>query len=67
MCANPLLADLYTEYLKTDEWVMDMARLRDLEHYADDEDFQIKWNAIKLNNKRKLAEWVHHHCRVTIN
>lgn len=28
LCANPLLAELYTEYLKTDEWVMDMSRLR---------------------------------------
>lgn len=27
-CCNPLLADLYTEYLKTDEWIMDMSRLR---------------------------------------
>lgn len=28
MAANPLLANLYTEYLKTDEWVLDMSKLR---------------------------------------
>ena len=53
LCANPLLADLYTEYLKTDEWVMDMKRLRQLEKYAQDENFQSKWQAIKINNKLK--------------
>jgi glycogen phosphorylase len=30
MAANPLLADLYSEYLKTDEWVLDMSKLREL-------------------------------------
>lgn len=27
---NPRLAELYTEYLKTDEWVLDMPKLRNL-------------------------------------
>ena len=43
VCANPLLADLYTEYLGNDEWIMDMSQLRELEQYADDPDFQSKW------------------------
>jgi starch phosphorylase len=30
MAANPLLASLYTEYLKTDEWALDMSKLRSL-------------------------------------
>lgn len=30
LCANPYLAELYSEKLKTDEWVLDMNRLRDL-------------------------------------
>lgn len=67
VCANPLLADLYTEYLKTDEWILDTPRLREIERFVEDPDFQSKWQAIKLNNKRKLAEWVHHNCKVTIN
>lgn len=28
LAANPRLADLYTEYLTTDEWVLDMSKLR---------------------------------------
>jgi len=28
VCANPLLSELYTEYLGTDEWIMDMHKLR---------------------------------------
>lgn len=47
LCANPRLAELYTEYLKTDEWVLNMGRLRELEKYIDDQDFRNKWRAIK--------------------
>lgn len=67
VCANPLLSDLYTQNLKSDEWIMDMSLLRKLEPLAADPDFQSKWRAIKLHNKRRLAEWVHHNCNVTIN
>lgn len=35
--------------------------------YANDKEFQSKWQAIKLNNKRKLAEWIHHNCKTLIN
>lgn len=30
LCANPLLANLYDTYLKTDSWVINMSMLRDL-------------------------------------
>ena len=32
-----------------------MDKLRELESFIDNKEFQSKWNAIKLNNKRKLA------------
>lgn len=67
MGANPLLAQLYTEYLQTDEWALDMSLLKGLEKFVDDPVFQSKWQAIKLNNKRKLAEWIHHNCKLVIN
>lgn len=44
-----------------------MSKLRQLESYASDPEFQSKWQAIKLNNKRKLAEWIHHNCKVVVN
>ena len=58
LCANPLLADLYTEKLGSDEWVLEMDQLRSLEKFAENEEFQSKWKAIKLNNKKKMAEWI---------
>lgn len=30
LLANPRMAELYSEYLKTDEWVLDMTKLREL-------------------------------------
>ena len=35
-----------------------MDKLRALEKYAEDDQFQSKWKAIKLGNKKKLADWV---------
>ncbi len=29
-CANPLMADLYTQSLGNDQWIMDMSQLRQL-------------------------------------
>jgi starch phosphorylase len=51
----------------TDEWVLDMSKLKGLEKYVEDIEFQSKWNAIKLQNKRRLAEWIHHNCKITVN
>jgi starch phosphorylase len=67
LCANPRLADLYNEYLKTDEWVLDMDKLRELEKYVDDQDFRNKWRAIKKENKAKLADWVRRECKVELD
>lgn len=36
LCANPRLSELYTECLGTDEWVLDMSRLRELENKTED-------------------------------
>ena len=44
-----------------------MSLLQQLERYADDDEFQSKWNAIKLTNKRKLAEWIYHNCKLVVN
>lgn len=35
-CANPRLAELYTNTLMTDEWMMKMDLLKNLEKYAED-------------------------------
>lgn len=46
---------------------MDMSLLKKLEKLSTDPNFQSKWQAIKLTNKRKLAEWVYHNCKISIN
>ncbi len=55
LLANPRLADLITEAIG-DRWVTELERLRDLEPLADDAVFAERWRAVKLANKRELAE-----------
>jgi starch phosphorylase len=55
LLANPRLADLITEAVG-EGWVTDLGRLRKLESLADDAAFAEKWRAVKLANKRELAE-----------
>jgi starch phosphorylase len=33
---------------------------------VDDADFRSKWTAIKLANKRRLAEWIYHNCKLVV-
>ena len=67
LCANPLLSELYTETLKTDEWVLNMSKLRELEDLAEDEEFRNKWLAIKQFNKRKLVKWIEKQTSIVIS
>ncbi|HWR38679.1 MAG TPA: glycogen/starch/alpha-glucan phosphorylase [Patescibacteria group bacterium] len=39
-------------------WIKDLYKLRDLEVFADQAEFQDQWAAIKLRNKQKLAEFI---------
>lgn len=56
--SNPLLGELYSENLSTDEWLVDMDLLRKLEKHATNPEFQSKWQAIKLINKRRFVTWM---------
>jgi starch phosphorylase len=51
---NPRLAALICEAIG-DAWIKDLARLVELEKFADDEQFQKNWRAIKRANKEELA------------
>lgn len=64
---NPILSDLLTEHVGDESWVLDMNKLRSLEHLATDANFQNKWRAIKHHNKKKLADWVKKNCHVDID
>jgi starch phosphorylase len=52
--ANPKLSDLVTDAIGVG-WLTDMARLRELEPCAEDEDFRAQFAAIKNENKAVLA------------
>ena len=52
---NPGLRDLLNETIGT-AWLNDLEKIVDLAPYADDADFRKRWAAIKLDNKRALAE-----------
>ncbi|MFN4217374.1 MAG: glycogen/starch/alpha-glucan phosphorylase, partial [Brevinematales bacterium] len=64
--SNPALASLITEKIG-DEWTVDLFKLRDLEKYVEDKSFQKEWQAIKLENKKRLAKIIADECGVEVN
>jgi len=55
--ANPRLAALITEAIG-EGWLTSLERLRELERFADDANFRMRWREIKRGNKRDLAIFV---------
>lgn len=53
--ANPRLAQLITDYIG-DTWVRDLAQLESLAHYAHNDELAKRWQAVKRQNKARLAE-----------
>jgi starch phosphorylase len=63
---NPRLAELICDAIG-DGWVKDLARLIDLERFADDAAFQADWRAIKRANKLELAGIAHGRTGVAVD
>ncbi|CCH62976.1 hypothetical protein TBLA_0I03210 [Henningerozyma blattae CBS 6284] len=58
---NPELSDLISGTLNEDvkeEYLLDLPRLTKLQDFVDDENFQRKWNQVKLNNKKRLGNFI---------
>jgi len=55
--SNPALAQLITARVG-DGWLQKLDRLRGLEQFADDPEFQRQWREIKLGNKCRLAKLI---------
>ncbi len=55
LLSNPELSRLIIEAIGT-HWVTEADELRGLEKYCDDAAFRERWRAIKLDNKRRLAQ-----------
>ncbi len=66
MLANPGLADLLTRHIGPG-WELDLNRLRKLEEFADDPDFQSQWRSVKRAAKEKLGRVIALNCGVGVN
>ncbi len=55
MKANEGLTDLISRTLDENKWITDLHKLRDLEPFADDEEFREAFRQVKRQNKLRLA------------
>ena len=63
---NPKLADLITSKIGED-WVTHLDELKKLEKFATDKKFQKQFSDIKLENKKRLAEYVKRKMNIDLN
>lgn len=64
--ANPELSELITSRIGSN-WVTDLAELRKIEAFTEDEMFRKKWREIKHNNKLRLIDFISRNHDVKIN
>ena len=58
---NMELSSLITELLGSDDWIVDLSRLRELDKFADDDEILRRFIAIKQKKKSQLADFVLSH------
>ncbi len=63
---NPDLASLITKRIGPG-WETDLDRLKKLESFADDRQFQAEWRAVKFKNKERLAELMRERFQVELD
>lgn len=64
--SNRPLSSLITETIG-DKWVVELDELKKLAKLANDAKFQQKWDKVKLENKKRLAEYIENTLDVKIN
>lgn len=64
--SNPGLADLISEKIGKG-WLTDLTTLKMLERFADEEEFQKQWMAVKLENKKILSQLLEERAGVEID
>lgn len=64
---NMELSALITELLGSDEWIVNLDMLKQLEKYADDDEVMEKFIAIKQTKKNQLADFIESHDGVEVN
>lgn len=63
MQCNPKLSNLITESIG-DAWKLDLSKLKELESFADDQEFLQKFLDIKKDNKKELAKVILEKCGI---
>lgn len=66
MC-NPRLSALLDRLAGSDAWVTDLDRLRELRHFADDDDIMRELREIKVANKKAFSSWLADHQGETVD
>ncbi|KTW31374.1 hypothetical protein T552_00019 [Pneumocystis carinii B80] len=56
--ANPTLSNLISKKLGGYDFLVNLSRLKELEKYAHDKEFQREWREVKLFNKARLAKYI---------
>lgn len=64
--ANPELSKLITNKIGN-SWITNLIKLRDLQNYSDNEEFQHEFCSVKNSNKYKLAKFIFDRTGVNIN
>jgi glycogen phosphorylase len=57
LLCNPLLSELVTSKIG-DSWLKNLAEMRQIEAFVEDQDFCDRWYQIKQENKRQLAAYI---------
>ncbi len=66
LLSNPKLSKLITEKIGED-WLKDLSKLKKLEAFVNDPDFRSRWQAVKQENKRRLAAYIKKHKGIEVN
>ena len=64
-CNKPL-ANLFTQKIGSD-WITNLGKLEELQYFADDEGFLSALRDAKLENKKRLAEYIHHTSGIVVD
>ncbi|CAF1920498.1 unnamed protein product [Brassica oleracea var. botrytis] len=64
---NPYLSDIITNWIGTEDWVLNTEKLAELRKFADDEDLQSEWRAAKKKNKLKVVSLIKERTGYTVS
>ncbi|KAJ4871642.1 Alpha-glucan phosphorylase 1 [Raphanus sativus] len=64
---NPYLSEIITNWIGTEDWVLNTEKLSELRKFADDEDLQSEWRAAKKKNKLKVVSLIKERTGYTVN